>query len=80
MSNAKKWFSLERATAPDGVTIFRIFGAIAGGWFPDDMDATGAAEFVRELDTVPGDLELHINSPGGEVFEGFPRIRVHNAP
>lgn len=75
-TNKQRWFDLERSVAPDGATVLRIFGPIAGGWFPDDFDATGAAEFIRELDTVPGDLELHVNSPGGEVFEGF---AIYNA-
>ena len=75
-NNSKQWYNLERATGENGVTIFRIFGAVAGGWFADDDYFTGAAEFVRELDTVPGDLELHVNSPGGEVFEGF---AIYNA-
>lgn len=71
-----RWYDLTRATTPEGATIFRIFGVIAGGWGGIDDEITGAAEFVRELDTVPGDLELHVNSPGGEVFEGF---AIYNA-
>lgn len=70
------WYSLERAPGENGATILRIFGVIAGGWGGYDPEVTGAAEFIRELDTVTGDLELHVNSPGGEVFEGF---AIYNA-
>ena len=70
-TTATPWYSLERSIAENGATVLRIFGVIAGGWGGLDPEVTGAAEFVRELDTVPGDLELHVNSPGGEVFEGF---------
>lgn len=76
MATNNKWYNLERAQGGDGATVFRIFGVIAGGWLTEDEYFTGAAEFVRELDTVPGDLELHVNSPGGEVFEGF---AIYNA-
>lgn len=65
-----KWFDLELAVTTEGPTVIRIYGEIAGGWLRDE-ESTSAAEFQRALDAVPGDLELHINSPGGEVFEGF---------
>ena len=70
----QRWFDLEKTSAPGGATVLRIFGPIAGGW--EDFDITSAKEFIRALDEVPGDLELHVNSPGGEVFEGF---AIYNA-
>lgn len=43
-----------------------------GGWFGITAD-----EFVRDLREVDaGRINLHINSPGGEVFDG---IAIHNA-
>jgi len=35
-----------------------------------------AADFVQELQGINGDIELHINSPGGDVFEGIAILNV----
>jgi len=35
-----------------------------------------AADLVADLQTVSGDLELHLNTPGGDVFDG---IAIANA-
>jgi ATP-dependent Clp endopeptidase proteolytic subunit ClpP len=51
-------------------TIIDIYDEI--GWF-----GTGAAEFVRDLRQVDTPkIELHLNSPGGDVFEA---VAIYNA-
>lgn len=75
-----------RAEAPqegnsdDGVTVLRLYDPIdswGGDW------GVSAKEFATVLDTVDTDaIRLHINSPGGEVFEAFAilnQLREHKA-
>lgn len=53
----------------DGTATIRIYGPI-DSW--GDMWGVSAAEFVDALDQVSDakQINLHINSPGGEVYEG----------
>lgn len=42
---------------------------------------TNASDFVNELKEVKGDFDLHLNSPGGEIFDGlaiYNTIRAHD--
>ena len=65
---------LDQAEPPnveDGVAVMRLYDPIdswGGEW------GVSAKEFARSLDTLPHDtseIRLHINSPGGEVYEGL---------
>ena len=52
---------------------------VAEVWIYDEIGYWGvtASDFVKELQTVDVDnIELHINSPGGDVFDG---IAIYNA-
>lgn len=53
----------------DGPTQLHIYDEI--GYF-----GVSANDLVRDLADVTGDLEVHINSPGGEVWDG---IAIYNA-
>lgn len=54
----------------DGATVVYIYDEI--GYF-----GVTASDFVRELAAVTADtIDLHINSPGGDVFDG---IAIYNA-
>jgi len=86
---AKPWYRIT-AKAEDGggeddrdepttdgdTTIIDIYDEI--GWF-----GTGAADFVRDLRQVATPkIELHINSPGGDVFDAvaiYTSLRQHKA-
>ena len=48
--------------------VIEIYESIGGGWF----GGIGAKEFSRELKALGtlDTLDIHINSPGGDVFEG----------
>lgn len=58
-------------SAEDGVATLRLYDPIdswGGEW------GVSAKEFARALDGLPDDtteIRLHINSPGGEVYEGL---------
>lgn len=43
----------------------------------DEIGFLGVAadSFIRDLSGVPGDIEVHLNSPGGDVFDG---IAIYN--
>ncbi|GAA5119115.1 phage major capsid protein [Haloechinothrix salitolerans] len=70
--NGVPWF---RITNADGerAELF-IYGAIGDDWDPDDVTA---GDFTRRLrDITAPVIDLHINSPGGLVFDG---IAIYNA-
>ena len=68
------WYSITNEATADGAPSrakINIYHAI-GGWF-----GTNAADFVTELDALDVDeLEVHVNSPGGAVWDG---IAIMNA-
>lgn len=74
------WYSItNEATTPESPTRakVRIYDAIGGWW------GTNASEFVAALDALDVDeLDLHINSPGGAVWDGLAimnSLKAHRA-
>lgn len=64
---ANSWYRItNEAGAPTRVDIYDEIGG--GGWFSTGVTAV---DFVAELAGIVGDLEVHINSPGGDVFDGL---------
>lgn len=61
------------------ITIYDEIGS--GYWF----DAVSAKQFTQELNALPDsitEIDLRVNSPGGDVFEGFTiynRLKQHKA-
>lgn len=65
----RDWYRIENKADEDEATIY-IYDEI-GLW------GLTAADFVRDLQQVKaGKISLHLNTPGGEVFDG---IAIHNA-
>jgi len=73
---------VQPSEAQDGVATIRLYDPIdswGGDW------GVSAKEFAQALDELPDDvneIRLHINSPGGEVFEGIAilnALRNHRA-
>lgn len=63
------WYSIENKKKDDTATVY-IYDEI-GFWGVD------ASTFVKELkDIDASNIDLHINSPGGEVFDG---VAIYNA-
>lgn len=53
-----------------GRTVVRLYGAIGQSWW--DEESVSAADLARTLDTIgPNGIDLHINSGGGDVFDGI---------
>jgi len=55
-----------------GPTRVDVYDDIGAGWF----GGIGAQDFVNQLAEINGDIEVHINSGGGDVFDG---IAIYNA-
>jgi ATP-dependent protease ClpP protease subunit len=59
-------------SAAGGVASLHIYGAIGGFW--GDVDAAQLVPAIRDVDAAQ--LEVYINSPGGDVWDG---IAIRNA-
>jgi ATP-dependent Clp endopeptidase proteolytic subunit ClpP len=69
----RPWY---RITAEaEGPARVDVYDEIGGSWFSDGVSAS---DFVASLAAIPSarGLEVHINSPGGDVFDG---IAIYNA-
>jgi ATP-dependent protease ClpP protease subunit len=64
-----------------GITRIDVYDDIGeGGWFSEGLTAKA---FTSTMASVKGPLEVHINSGGGEVFDGIAignAIRAHKGP
>lgn len=61
------WYRVENKTAgPAQITIYDEIG----------MLGVSADNFLREVSEIKGDVELHVNSPGGDIFDG---IAIYNS-
>ena len=61
------WYRIQAKA--DGPSLLHIYDEI--GYF-----GVTAADMIADLGQVKGDLEVHLNTPGGEVFDG---IAIYNA-
>lgn len=69
----RSWYRIENS-ASAGLTAVYIYDEI-GMW------GVNAADFMDALRQVSGNIELHLNSPGGDVFDGiaiFNCLRAHS--
>jgi ATP-dependent protease ClpP protease subunit len=63
------WYRVVHNSAPGTPTRVDIYDEIGGGgWFTSGVTAI---DFIAELAQIDGDLEVHLNSPGGDVFDGL---------
>jgi len=65
-----------QASAKAGVTRVDIYDDIGGGDGFFSMPGISASDFAAQISGVRGELEVHINSAGGDVFDG---IAIQNA-
>lgn len=63
------WYKIRAAATPQAATQLLIYDEIS--WF-----GISAQQFADDLAAVRGDLEVHINSPGGDAFDG---VAIMNA-
>lgn len=72
-AQAKPWYRITNDA--DGPARVDVFDEIGGSWFSDGVTASG---FTEALAAIPMSraIECHINSPGGDVFDG---LAIYNA-
>lgn len=70
------WYRISN-TAGGGPAVVHIYDEIGGWW------GVTASDFVRDLNAInASEIELHLNSPGGDVFDGIAimnALRQHRA-
>lgn len=59
-----RWWKIDNKAAATGPTFVSIYDEIG-------LYGVSAGEFLAEMRQIPGDIEMHINSPGGDVFDGI---------
>lgn len=70
-ASARKWYRIDNAAGDGGAAAEILIYEEIGYW------GTTADQFVKDLRAVTAPtINLHINSPGGDVFDG---IAIHNA-
>jgi ATP-dependent Clp endopeptidase proteolytic subunit ClpP len=67
-NSRREWFNIRRDPGSNVATV-RIYAEIGDSWWGDSVSA---ADFARDLDQLDVEtINLHINSPGGDVFDGI---------
>lgn len=63
-----KWYTIKAEGS--GPAVIYLYGPIGYDWWTGD--GTAAKDFARDLDALGSrDVELRVNSEGGDVFEGY---------
>lgn len=80
----REWFRFENAADEETADVY-IFDEISDPFLSEFFGiGISASGFIRELQALKGKaINVHINSPGGSVFEGlaiYNNLRQHDAP
>lgn len=63
----RNWYSIKAEGV--GPAVVYLYGTIGQDWWGE---GNSALQFAQDLDTLaPRDIELRVNSEGGDVFEGY---------
>lgn len=75
---SEKWFDFIDAKKDDEPAEIRIDGVIGGDWFCEESVST--KDFVTKFNSIKQNkVNIHINSPGGSVYDGFSIYSVISA-
>lgn len=69
----QKAFEIRNKTATSAEII--LYGAIGSSWFEDSISAKQFSDQLKALDPAVNQIDLRINSPGGDVFDG---VAIYN--
>ena len=64
MGQRPGWYSITNSATADGPTLVSIYDEV--GFY-----GVSAGDFLADLKGVSGDIQVSINSPGGDVFDGI---------
>jgi len=67
----KKYYKVSAKAGSDTAEIF-IYGVIGDSWFEESVTARQFVSDLRALEESHRRINVHINSPGGSVFDGLP--------
>jgi ATP-dependent protease ClpP protease subunit len=73
-------FQIRNKTATKAEIV--LYGAIGASWFEDSITAKQFSDELKGLASTVTQIDLRINSPGGDVFDGiaiYNRIKQHPA-
>lgn len=73
-ADSRPWYRIVNLD-DDGPARVDVFDEIGGSWFSDGVTASGFTAAIAAIPSAKA-LEVHINSPGGDVFDG---IAIYNA-
>lgn len=78
-SGRKEWFQIQAAAGSDVAKVY-VYDRIGFAWF---FGGVSAKDMVDQLDAITaGEIHVHINSPGGDVYDGIAimnALRHHDA-
>jgi ATP-dependent protease ClpP protease subunit len=69
----RKWWDIKAAAG--GKATIRIYGDIGESWWGDSVTAKSFSDELEELGNLSS-IELHLNSPGGDAFDGVAIMNV----
>lgn len=78
-AQARSWFRIENAhvdseNSTDDTTKVYIYDEIGDSWWGE---STASSDFIKQLANIDtANIELHLNSPGGDIFDG---VAIYNA-
>lgn len=73
LATARPWYEIKNAAADDVAEVY-IYDQIGENWFGEGVTAKSFVEEINALKVAR--IDLHLNSPGGSVFDG---VAIHNA-
>lgn len=73
MPERRKWWDIKAAAG--GKATIRIYGDIGESWWGDSVTAKSFSDELEELGNL-STIELHLNSPGGDAFDGVAIMNV----
>lgn len=67
-----------RKNEADNTTEITIYGVIGDSWWEDSVSASDIDDALKN---ITGDIVIHLNSPGGDAFDGiaiYNRLKQHD--
>lgn len=77
---SRSWYRIQNATTATEPTTVYLYGIVGEDWWGDGNPAAQLVKDINALDV--SEIQLHINSPGGDVYEGLAilnALRQHKA-
>jgi ATP-dependent protease ClpP protease subunit len=72
-ADRRKWWDIKAAAG--GKATIRIYGDIGDSWWGDSVSAKSFSDELEEMGNLSS-IELHLNSPGGDAFDGVAIMNV----